>query len=119
MRAIPLLMLAFACQLLSAQEKLLPVFHFDCLDEKQGLSNDIRSNIIRDKQGYVWVGIVPGLARYDGYEFKHYRPIRDDPHSLGSDHPFALLCDSRGRVWVGTMYGNLSLYHFPPGSHTK
>jgi signal transduction histidine kinase/ligand-binding sensor domain-containing protein/DNA-binding response OmpR family regulator len=94
----------------NAQDQLLPVFHFQSLAQAEGLSNDIRSNIVRDRDGYLWVGTVAGVVRYDGYEFRHYAPNRGDPHALASDHPFAILSDSRGRLWVGTMYGNLSLY---------
>jgi ligand-binding sensor domain-containing protein len=104
-------MLAFACQLLSAQEKLLPVFHFDRLTTANGLpSNEVKSKVVRDRDGFVWIGTGFGLARYDGYGCKVY--VRDprDPSSLSGTHVGALLCDRRGRLWIGTLESGLSLY---------
>ncbi len=98
-------------QLLSAQDKLLPVFHFNRLTTGDGLpTNEIRSNIVTDRQGFVWIGTVNGLARYDGYTCKVYRNIRDDPHSISSNGIMSLLVDSRGLLWVGTFDTGLSLY---------
>ena len=34
--------------------------------------NEIYS-ITQDQRGYIWMGTVEGLVRYDGYEFKKYR----------------------------------------------
>jgi ligand-binding sensor domain-containing protein len=82
MRVVPLLILAFACELLHAQDKLLPVFHFNRLTTAEGLpSNEIRTPVVRAHNGYIWVGTATGLARYDGYQCKVYR---NDPND--SDH---------------------------------
>jgi ligand-binding sensor domain-containing protein len=40
--------------------------------EKDGLPGVQVNNILVDKHGYVWVGTINGLARYDGYEFQRY-----------------------------------------------
>jgi signal transduction histidine kinase/ligand-binding sensor domain-containing protein/DNA-binding response OmpR family regulator len=95
-------------QLLIAQEKLLPVFHFQRV---KGIFNDqIRSRIVRDVEGFIWIGTLNGLERYDGYSVKDYRNIPDDPHSLSSNYVPALLVDRRQRLWVGTYDSGLSLY---------
>ncbi len=84
MRVVPLLIRAFACELLPAQEKLLPVLHFNHLTTADGLpSNEMRSPVVRDHSGYVWVGTENGLARYDGYGCKVYRNDPNDSTSSG------------------------------------
>ena len=104
MRAVPLLMLAFACQLLPAQEKLLPVFHFNHLSTASGLPTDeIPSNVVRDAQGFVWVGTKDGLVRFDGHSCEVYRNNRPEPGKLSSSHIMALHADRRGFLWFGTI----------------
>jgi signal transduction histidine kinase/ligand-binding sensor domain-containing protein/DNA-binding response OmpR family regulator len=98
-------------QSLSAQEKLLPVFHFNQLTTVDGLPTDeIRSNIVQDRQGFIWIGTVKGLVRYDGYSCKIYGNDTEDPTSLSSIGVIALHCDRKGRLWVGTWETGLSLY---------
>ena len=105
MRAVPLLILAFASQFLHAQDRLLPVFHFNRLTTADGLpTNEIRSNVVRDRQGFVWVGTVNGVARYDGYTCKVYRELSTP------DNAIVLFVDSKGRLWVGSYAAGLSLY---------
>ena len=99
---------------LSAQEKLLPVFHFDRLTTADGLpSNEIRSNVVTDRQGFVWIGTVNGLARYDGHTCKIYRTILGDPHSISSNGITSIFLDSRGLLWIGTWETGLSRYDAP------
>ncbi len=98
-------------QQVSSQEKLLPVFHFNHLTTADGLpTNEIRSNIVRDRQGFIWIGTVNGLARYDGYDFKIYRNNPADPTSLSSNSVMALCYDRKHRLWIGTYETGLSLH---------
>ena len=105
---LTILLLIAGVQPLNAQEKLLPVFHFQRV---YGIFNDqIRSRVVRDEEGFVWIGTLNGLERYDGYSVKDYRNIPDDPHSLSSNYVPALLVDKKQRLWVGTYDAGVSLY---------
>jgi len=96
---------------LLSQDRLLPVFHFNRLSTADGLpSNEVRSNIVTDRQGFVWIGTVNGLARYDGYTCRVYRNNPDDPSSISSNGIMSLLIDSRGLLWVGTFDTGFSIY---------
>jgi signal transduction histidine kinase/ligand-binding sensor domain-containing protein/AraC-like DNA-binding protein len=96
---------------LAAQEKLLPVLHFNHLSTADGLpTNEVRANVVRDRDGYVWIGTVNGLARFDGYGCRIYRHIPDDPFSLSSNSVTSLMFDSKARLWIGTWETGLSLY---------
>ena len=102
------LLIFASSQPLTSQEKLLPVFHFQQL---RGLPSVlVFSNVVRDSSGYVWVGTVNGLCRYDGYTVKEYRSVELDPYSLPSNIVTSLYCDSRKRLWVGTSSGKISVY---------
>jgi ligand-binding sensor domain-containing protein len=91
-------------QPLAAQDRLLPVFHFNRLTTADGLpTNQIRSNVVRDRQGFIWVGTENGLARFDGYTCKVY-------HELSTpDNANVLFVDSKGRLWAGKYANGLSL----------
>ena len=108
---VSLLLFLTSFQPLNGQERLLPVFHFNRLSTANSLSSDgIRSRVVQDDKGFVWVGTVNGLERYDGYSFKDYRNISDDPHSLSSNTIMSLLVGRKQRLWVGTFETGLSLY---------
>ena len=76
-----------------------PVFHH--LPTDNGLlSNQIRS-LLRDKQGFLWIGTAFGLNRYDGTRFKTYEPEPDNPNSLMERDIISLQEDANGNIWVG------------------
>jgi signal transduction histidine kinase/DNA-binding response OmpR family regulator/ligand-binding sensor domain-containing protein len=103
--ALFILLLAANSQPTAAQDKLLPVFQFNRLTTADGLpSSEIRSNVGRDRTGFVWVGLENGLARYDGYTCKVYREFSTPNNAL------KLFIDSQGRLWVGKYATGLSLY---------
>jgi ligand-binding sensor domain-containing protein len=102
---IAVLLLLSSLQPLAAQQKLLPVFDFRRLSTSEGLpNNEIRSNIIRDRQSLIWFGTVNGLVRYDGCTCKVYRTFRG-PHDA-----IVLYLDTKWRLWIGTYGSGLSLY---------
>ncbi len=87
------------------QDQLLPVFDFKRLTTANGLpSNKLSSNVVRDRQGFVWFGTYNGLARYDGYACKVY------PKFSYMNAALFLHVDTRRRLWVGTSGSGLSLY---------
>ena len=95
----------------AAQDKLLPVFHFNRLTTADGLpKDDQNTRIYRDRKGFVWIGMEKGLSRYDGYGFKHYLHLPDDSTSLSSNTIIMLTEDREQRFWIGTWDAGLSLY---------
>jgi signal transduction histidine kinase/ligand-binding sensor domain-containing protein/DNA-binding response OmpR family regulator len=108
---ISFVLMALSPGLISAQDALLPVFHFKRIAKADGLPTDkIYSRVYRDATGFVWIGTYNGLSRFDGYGFKHYRNIPGDASSISSNIIIMLREDSRHRFWVGTWDAGLSLY---------
>ena len=60
------------------------------------------SQVIQDQYGFIWIGSVDGLTRFDGYHFKFYQHDLDNPESLSSNQVTAVLEDRTGTLWVGT-----------------
>ena len=105
MRFLWLLLLLFAGPVAYAQDTDLP--EFDLLSMDQGLPVYVITGITQDSLGYLWVGTVAGLSRYDGYEFKTYRHQPGDTTSLAHDYVSStnMAIDRQGYLWVGTRGG--------------
>ncbi len=86
----------FLAPCLSAQ--LLPVQHLTTGD---GLPQSQVTALARDGRGYLWVGTLGGLARYNGDTFAVFG-VRE---GLPANRIRALMTDSWGRLWVGTGAG--------------
>ncbi len=83
---------------------------FNSLNVEDGLSQSTVRAIIQDRQGFLWIGTEDGLNRYDGFNFKTYRPDPDDPASLTDRYILDLYEDSEGYLWVATRQGGLNKY---------
>lgn len=66
--------------------------------------------LAEDRDGFLWIGTQGGLVRYDGYEFKTFRPSPGDPRSLGGSYVRTLLASRDGRLWVGSFSDGVSVY---------
>jgi ligand-binding sensor domain-containing protein len=47
-------------------------FSFQRYGETQGLTNLVITDLIQDKQGYIWAATFNGLFRYDGTSFERF-----------------------------------------------
>ena len=75
--------------------------------EKLGYVNDI----VRDKDGFLWIAALQGLARYDGYNIKEFHHDPENAHSLSHSWVKSLILDSQDRLWAVT---NTGLCRFVP-----
>lgn len=58
--------------------------------------------VIQDKQGFVWVGTVFGLYRFDGVDFIEYTEKFNRPANRQERLIYNIIEDSRGILWFGT-----------------
>lgn len=72
---------------------------------EEGLSKSAVTALLQDESGFIWIGTYDGLNRYDGYQFKIYRPDASNPASLSDNYIQCLLQDTRQNIWVGTKKG--------------
>ncbi|HEX8152338.1 MAG TPA: two-component regulator propeller domain-containing protein, partial [Thermoanaerobaculia bacterium] len=91
----------------SAAELGEPIFH--SVGDLTSIPNGIVADVTQDARGFLWIGTHDGLVRYDGYEFRRYRPDPKDPHSLGENRIRALEAGEDGRVWIANT-GGVSIY---------
>ena len=72
-----------------------------------GAESDIPSSFIytvdQSNDGYLWIGMGNGIARFDGFEF--YRV--EYPDSVSGRYPTASLMDKSGNLWYGCSDGSV------------
>src|SRR5438046_1015286 len=84
--------------------------------EKDGLPGAEVHNILIDSLGYLWVGTINGLTRYDGYEFKRFYYNPNDTVSIHGLNVWSLFQDSRQKIWIAS--GPSFLNEYDPVSKT-
>ncbi len=83
---------------------------FQHLTQAQGLPNEIATAVAQDGQGFLWIGTMSGIARWDGYRLKVYRPEVGAERGLPDNVVQQLHADAAGRLWVGTSAAGLVRY---------
>ncbi len=91
-----------------AQEKQ---YLFKNIDKSIGLSHNHVICFLRDSKGFLWIGTIEGLCRYDGYSFKIFKNDPADSSSIQDNIVIRLFEDHEGNIWLRA--GNL-LYIFDP-----
>ena len=75
---------------------------FKHLTTKDGLTQNIITDIYQDKEGYMWFGTRNGLNKFDGFSIKQYFHSDIDSTSLASNSEIFLWTDNEGELWVYT-----------------
>ena len=78
---------------------------FETLSIDEGLSNEYVTSIFQDSKGYMWIGTIDGLNRYDGERITVYNCSIDSEKSLSSAYINDIEEDSIGNIWVATDSG--------------
>jgi signal transduction histidine kinase/ligand-binding sensor domain-containing protein len=75
-----------------------------------GLSVGYSFKVLEDAEGYLWIGTMHGLNRYDGYATRQYFADAHNDCSLKSPEVHDLFLDSNHRLWVANETGGLLWY---------
>jgi len=93
-----------------SQQVPFPYNQIERLTMENGLSHNNVYDILRDKNGFMWILTLNGLDRYDGYSCKHYA------------YPgffFKLEEDSRGFLWLCDENAGVSSFNPVTGKFTQ
>src|SRR5690349_12814788 len=74
-------------------------------DNERGLPGDTVVAITQTRDGYLWLGTLYGLARFDGVRFTTFN--EGNTPGLGSSRIVRLFEDRQGNLWVGTDVGGI------------
>ncbi len=113
-----LLLLLFSCARFVAAQSDLPLsldpdkaltqFSHDVWQDEQGLPQNAVQAFAQTPDGYLWLGLEEGLARFDGVQFRVFNEI--NVAAIQHDNIWVLLVDHAGRLWIGTRGGGLNCY---------
>ncbi|MBN2199814.1 MAG: diguanylate cyclase [Candidatus Aminicenantes bacterium] len=81
------------------------VLPFEVLGLREGLPQSQVTCFAQDETGFLWIGTLGGLARYNGFGFSSFVQQGDLP----SERIHELLIGPDGKIWIATA-GGLSVY---------
>jgi ligand-binding sensor domain-containing protein/signal transduction histidine kinase len=82
-------------------------FTVDVWETEEGLPGNEVIAMTRTRDGYLWLGTLNGLVRFDGHRFT----VFDESNTPGlpSSQIVSLFEDSRSNLWVGTVTAGVAL----------
>ncbi|MBX2921959.1 MAG: histidine kinase [Chitinophagaceae bacterium] len=78
---------------------------FTHVTEVSGLSDNRITCFFKDKTGWMWIGTENGLNRFDGINFKIYKPVPDKTKTLSHSFITAISQNNDGDIIVATKKG--------------
>ncbi len=106
------LLFCAAAHPLFADEKLPatfpPRYQVRFWQDEDGLPQNSVLAVTHTRDGYLWLGTIEGLARFDGVRFAIFD--RTNTPELANSHVTSLLEDHAGTLWIGTAGGGLTRY---------
>ena len=93
---------------LSAGTSAVTPYVSDVWGTKEGLPQSSVTAVLQSSDGYLWLGTLGGLVRFDGVKFELFTPATH--RGLPSSRIRALHQDRRQRLWIGTEDGGLVMY---------
>lgn len=94
-------------QSLYSQENPHPFAHYNL---NNGLAAYNSNTIVQDREGFMWIGTINGLQRFDGHRFLTFRRIPGDKNSLSDNYIDHLFYDSKGNLWLVLGNGELGVF---------
>ena len=98
--ACPMLVTCVLISGLPAAEEVDPI-RFQHISIEAGLSDPRVNAIHQDAEGFIWIATDDGLSRFDGREFRVYRPPVAEGERAKSFHVNAIHEAADGSFWVG------------------
>ena len=80
-------------------------FYFRSILTEQGLSNGNVNNILKDKNGFLWIATLNGLNCYDGSHFFVWKADPANPQKLYNDAVYGLCEGNNNEIWCSTNAG--------------
>ena len=95
-----------------AQKEALNFGAFQTLGIRDGLRSNSVTSLLSDSRGYLWIGTMQGLNRYDGHEVKTRFPESRDARlqEVMNGSVTTIEEDAEERIWIQCASGEYFLY---------
>jgi ligand-binding sensor domain-containing protein len=84
-----------------------PQYGIDRWTSEHGLPANKVNALLQTRDGYLWIGTVGGLARFDGVRLTAFDESNTPEMKINGSVMRALWEDSEGKLWIGTDRGVL------------
>jgi ligand-binding sensor domain-containing protein len=98
-------LLVFLSALLVSVSAFSQQYNFISYSVEEGLAQSQIRAICQDDDGYIWVGTLGGLSKFDGIHFENF----STNDGLLNNQINSIFKDSRGNVWIGSR-GGVTVY---------
>ncbi len=78
------------------------IFRFEHFNSEDGLSQNTVTSLLCDRNGFLWIGTMNGLNRFDGYHFKIYKGGNNQEDFITNNRVTKLWQDEKGFIWMET-----------------
>jgi len=110
-RLTKLLVITFLCLI----GELSPFPKFSNYKTKAGLPSNLIYSLIKDSQGFIWIGTDNGLCRYDGVTFRQIPDGKNNPSLIEEKVITGFFQYSKDVLLMFSMSGNLISYNYSDG----
>jgi len=85
-------------------QAIIPDLMFTRFSSKDGMPDNRVRAVYQDSRGFLWVGTMNGVSRYDGYTFKKY--VDSAAGAITTGYWTYAICEDRDQnLWIGTLDG--------------
>ncbi|MFT4736729.1 MAG: methyl-accepting chemotaxis protein/ligand-binding sensor domain-containing protein [Cyclobacteriaceae bacterium] len=89
---------------------------FRQLTTEQGLSTGTVNTVLKDSKGFVWIGTINGLNRYDGYNVSTFKSDPQSSNSISGNIIKCMVEAPDGKIWVGTRNNGINIFDWETDS---
>ena len=104
------------CILFLSKQAYGQKLHFEHLTINNGLSQNDVFSLMQDNRGYIWIGTLDGLNKYDGYKFTTYQRQPFKENSLTMNAVTGLWQFDDGELWVHPVNSDLNKFNEAQGT---
>jgi len=83
---------------------VVPSLLFKRFYSSNGLPDERIRSIFQDHSGYLWIGTMNGICRYDGFSFKNFFKTNNN-NSIAGNWAYAITEDAQHNIWIATNVG--------------
>ena len=80
------------------------------ITDRNGLSQNTIRCMMQDSRGFMWLGTINGLNRYNGRDFTVIHPQLEDSSVSTDSRISGIVEDKNGFIWVNTYSNTLFCY---------
>jgi ligand-binding sensor domain-containing protein len=109
LRRIVFIAISFLLALSSFSQQARQYF-FSHLTTAEGLASNFVNSVVQDKDGYIWIGTINGLQRYDGNSFTTFSHKKNNLTSIPSDLVQIVYRDKKQRMWIVSADNSVGIF---------